>query len=172
METLQNVLARWAYSEIGDANRSSNYDGLRGIEVLRAKRANKVSFPDLLSEDHDALGAMWTFVRGTLFKYVYTVASFKQIKLTREQLANILVFPEASHDLKGEFATFQIFMNLPRTDMGDCRGESLPYDNQAEALTFGHHDGQQVLIDGYHRAVSFWKFAPEGAVIAAYDPVF
>ncbi len=39
-------------------------------------------------------------------------------------------------------------------------------------LTVGRLENNLVLLDGYHRAASFWRSAPENASISAYVPTF
>jgi hypothetical protein len=39
-------------------------------------------------------------------------------------------------------------------------------------LTVGRLENNPVLLDGYHRAASFWRSAPENASISAYVPTF
>jgi hypothetical protein len=168
---IQDVLARWAYSEIVGARTSNKYDGSPGIDALRAKRNAGTLFVGLSALEREMLTQGWTDVRQFMLRFMNDVAGFRLIDLTKGQLKQLFVFPEVSHDLNRRFETFETFMILPRTDMGDPRGETRPYQVCADPLTIGRHCKKKVLIDGYHRAVSFWKSAPEGAVIAAYDPV-
>jgi hypothetical protein len=39
-------------------------------------------------------------------------------------------------------------------------------------LTVGRLENNPVLLDGYHRAASFWRSAPKNASISAYVPTF
>lgn len=173
METaIQEVLARWAYSEIVGANASHCYDGGPGIEALRAKHSGGVTFTELSSVDQHNLAGMCAQVRSGMMRYMDGVTAYRVVDLARQQLAGLFVPRMISNDIKEAFVTFETFMSLPRADVGDPRGETRPHRANAEPLTIGFYCGQRMLLDGYHRAVSFWKSAPGGAVIAAYDPVF
>ena len=44
------------------------------------------------------------------------------------------------------------------------------YRPSADPLTLGRLHSGLVLLDGYHRAASFWKFAPPNAFISVYVP--
>jgi hypothetical protein len=38
-------------------------------------------------------------------------------------------------------------------------------------MTVGHYSGLPVLLDGYHRAVRFWRTSVPAATLAVYVPV-
>jgi hypothetical protein len=170
MLTVQCVVARWAYSEIIGATSSIHYTGTPDIEHLRAKRSSGALFADLSATERDSLVRSWRTVRGNLLAYLRFVTHFHEVELTRNQLGALWVFPMASADLCGQFATFEAYMTVSRTDMGDARVETRPYDARGGPLIIGRHTSKYVLIDGYHRAVSFWKSAPTNAAIPAYMP--
>jgi hypothetical protein len=171
MQSIWDVVAHWTYSEVVGANKSDHYNGRPGVEALRAKRTDGIPFAELSAKERTTLAQLWVQVRGSMILYLDGLTRFRKIDLTRRELGELYVFPAASHDLIGKLETFAKFMDLPRNDTGDCRGETRTYRECADPLTLGHSQDKQVLIDGYHRAVSFWRHAPKTAVIAAYAPV-
>jgi len=60
--------------------------------------------------------------------------------------------------------------SLPRHDARNVVLHPDGYQNPVDPLTVGRIFGTLVLLDGYHRAASFWMFAEPDAVIAAYVP--
>jgi hypothetical protein len=54
----------------------------------------------------------------------------------------------------------------------DARNVTGDYRPAAEAISIGRFGQHLVLLDGYHRAASFWKFASADASITAYRPTF
>ena len=66
-----------------------------------------------------------------------------------------------------------LYIDTPCSEPGDARNISPKpggYHAPADPLTVGPFSNKLVLLDGYHRAALFWKFAPEGSSISAYIP--
>ena len=171
--SLQDVQARWAYGEIIDSNFSACYDNpfcQNQLDALRNKRRSGVGFAELTVEDRQCLAFMCRCVRTGLLTFVARLDHFREIPLSKTDLATLLV-PRAVSNLP--VMPFMLYIDRPCSEQGDARNASLTpggYHAPADPLTVGRFSNKLVLIDGYHRAASFWKFAPEGSSIWAYIP--
>ena len=171
--SLQDVQARWAYGEIIDPNFSAYYDNpfcQTQLDALRNKRRSGVGFVELTAEDRQCLAFMCRCVRTSLLTFVARVEQFRERPLSKTDLA-ILLVPRVVSNLP--VMPFTLYIDTPCSEPGDARNVAAnPGDYQAPAdpLTVGRFSNKLVLLDGYHRAASFWKFAPEGSSISAYIP--
>jgi hypothetical protein len=171
---LLEVQARWAYGEVTDGTLSHTYDGLPWIGALRQKRTDGVEFSNLPEEDRYALALACAFVRPNLMIFFTGVEQFREVSLNRAALGNVLVPPMVSPDLNGQFLNFDAFVALPPpADPGDARnvdGNPANYQAPSDPLTIGRYFNRLVLVDGFHRAVRFWRAAPGNATIRCFVP--
>jgi hypothetical protein len=178
METrpIVEVLGRWAYSEIVEGTLAADYDDLEGVEELRNQHRSAVPYEALRDAEKNLLAFLCAVVRPFPFAfYASAIRRFKVIQLTKDQLSQLLVMPQVDADeLKGRFVSFGgFFVSTPPNSLKDCRNVIKPsggYTLPADALTVGLHQQNHVLIDGYHRAVAYMRWAPADATIAAYVP--
>jgi hypothetical protein len=171
--SLQDVQARWAYGEIIDSNFSACYDNpfcQNQLDALRTKRQSGVGFAELTAEERQCLAFMCRCVRTSLLTFVAPVDQFREILLSKTDLATLLV-PRRVSNLP--VMAFALYIDTPCSEPGDARNvfpKPDGYHAPADPLTVGRFSNKLVLLDGYHRAASFWKFAPEGSSISAYTP--
>ena len=161
------VLARWAYSDIA-GTRAAAYDAAPDIETLRSKRREGVGFHDLARDEREHLEHLCRTVRAPLMKYLDEVQQFVLKPMDRVDLAYLCVPREVEQSDRS--MSFAEYACRPQTEQNDARaaqsmlgGYKVPHD----PLTVGR---QSLLLDGYHRAVTFWWFAGPGAKIDAYVP--
>jgi hypothetical protein len=175
--TLMDVQARWGYSEIVDSNHSDLYDKQPfaplykdQLAAVRAKHRSGLLFEELISEDRYWLAFMCSSLRTNLMVFVTGVECFRETHLNKTIIA-ALVVPSMVSNLP--FMSFRDYIRTPCSDPKDARNV-VPsvgsYRPPADPLTVGRLDNTTILLDGYHRAASFWKFAPENASISAYVP--
>jgi hypothetical protein len=168
MLSLIDVLARWAYSEILDARSSPYYNNLPGVAELRAKRRTGVPFKALPSSDRHQLASNCACVRGGLWMFLTDVEHFREERLTKSQIAPFLV-PSNVSGLP--MMRFDDFMDTPSSGPDDPRSEAAAYTKVPDdPLTLGRSGDDYVLLDGYHRAASFWRSAPHDVFILGYMP--
>jgi len=174
--SLQEVLARWAYSQISDANLSQDYDRVplyrAQLDDLRNKRGSGVTFNDLDLADRYWLSFMCSCVRPNLMIFMTGIEQFDEADLDRPGLANVLVPAMVHGQREAFFLPFVDYIQTSSPDEKDARNVTGDYRPVADAISIGRFGQQLVLLDGYHRAVSFWRFAPIGASIPAYRPTF
>src|SRR5262245_92381 len=171
MVSRRDVLARWAYSEILGARSSRSYDIVPDIIALRVKRGSGVSFDMLTANDRDQLVFGWDYVRGafSLAAHLVGIKQFREERLIRSQIAPLFV-PSGVSNLA--MMPFERFIETQTAGDADPRSEGRIYaDVPADPITVGRCSDGNVLVDGYHRAVSFWRTAPDGAFILGYMPV-
>jgi hypothetical protein len=172
--SLQDVQSRWAYGEITDSDFSACYDNpfcQSQLNELRNKRRSGVAFAELTAEDRQCLAFMCRCVRTSLLTFVARVDQFREIHLSKTDLARVLV-PRIVSNLPAVMR-FKQYIDTQCPAPGDARNVSPKpggYHAPTDPLTVGRFSNKPVLLDGYHRAASFWKFAPEGSSISAYIP--
>jgi hypothetical protein len=174
--SLSEVQARWAYSEITDGAQSHSYDGILWIGPLRQKRGDNVPFANLSEQDRYALALACAFVRPNLLIFATAVGQFQEVGLSRAQLAPVLVPWMVAADLpQGQIVRFDHYIALPPpADPADARnvvGNPADYRPAGDPLTLGRFFQHLILLDGYHRAASFWRAAPDQAVVRCFRPV-
>src|ERR1700758_1741974 len=92
--SLQDVEARWAYGEITDSNFGAYYDNpfcQTQLDALRNKRRSGVSFAELTTEDRQCLAFMCRCVRTSLLMFVARVNQFREVPLSKTDLATLMV---------------------------------------------------------------------------------
>jgi hypothetical protein len=169
--SLLQVQAKWAYSEIDDGTLSHNYDNGPNVEELRAKHRSGVPFNKLTPDEQYNLAFLCVAHRPNLMIFMTGVDGLVEGRLDRTHIGALLV-PEMVSGTPG-FMSFEGFMNTTAESPKDARNVLPPaqgYQVCSDPLTVGHYFGRPTLLDGYHRAASFWKFAPGDAVIRAYLP--
>jgi len=169
--SLSDVEARWAYSEIVDSNVAHRYGSDCRVESLRAKRRADVSFTHPTSDERCSLKLMCACVRAPLVAFLRGIESFEVVALTKMQLSALHVPPAVSQT--NGLITFERYLDTPSSDPGDARNiVATPkgYRSPDHPMTVGRRSEKSVLVDGYHRAVAFWKYAPAESVIPAYCP--
>jgi hypothetical protein len=162
--TLTDVQARWGYSEIDN----SNYDNQPKdqLDALRAKRRSDVPFKDLTAEDRYWLAFMCSCVRRNLMFFMAGIDRFREEQLNKTALGALIVPPMVSNF--PEFMAFTQYIETPCSAPGDARNVTGGYRPSTEPLTVGRLYNTPILLDGYHRAASFWKFAPADASVSVY----
>jgi hypothetical protein len=175
MPTLSEVQARWAYSEVTDGAQRHTYDGLPWIGPLRERRRDGVPFANLLQVDRYALALACVSVRPNLMIFAAGVAQFQEVNLSRAQLGNVLVPQMVRGDQVAGMVSFSEYIILPAPgNIADARyvdDNAANYHPASDPLTLGRFFEHPVLLDGYHRAVLFWRAAPEYAVIRCWQPL-
>jgi hypothetical protein len=166
--TLMDVQARWGYSETVNSNFSALYDTQPFIDALRAKRQSGVPFKDLTAEDRYWLAFVCWSIRPNLMIFMAGIDRFREEQLSKTALAALIVPPMVSNIPK--LMPFTEYIQTPCSEPGDARNVTGGYRPSADPLTLGRLHTGLVLLDGYHRAASFWRFAPENAFISAYVP--
>ena len=168
--SLSHVQALWSYSEIAGSNFAHLYDHARDIKSLRAKRREGVAFIELTPEERSGLASMCASIRRPLMIFAAGIDRFQKRFLTKPQIA-VLVVPTMVLG-RQEFMSFEAYMHTSVPDPNDARNvESTgEYRSPAHPLTVGRYDEHLILLDGYHRAATFWKFASADARIEAYCP--
>jgi hypothetical protein len=168
--SLVDVKARWAYSEILGARSSDCYNNLLGVAELRAKRLSGVPFNALTSNDRHQLASYCDDVRGGLLMFLRGVEHSREKRLTKSQIAPFLVPSNVSG--RPMMMRFNDFVNTRSPSPDDPRSEGAAYTEVPDdPLTVGRLADDYVLLDGYHRAVSFWKTASDDAFILGYMPL-
>jgi hypothetical protein len=169
-----DVQARWAYSEIFHGISAPDYNGGPGIEELRVKRGQGVPFEELDQAERYCL-AYWCFrVRPLLVAHMTPWRDFDLIQISREQMKSVFVPPNVWGGRIDQYVRFADYMGIHSNDAADARNvpsDPARYRAPSEPLVFARYNGDLLLMDGYHRAASFWKCAPKNASLAAYAPV-
>lgn len=172
--TLLDVQARWAYSEITDSHFTGCYDNFADVDLLRAKRRDGVAFSSLSWTERYHLATMCFGVRLGLMNFFIGVERYHVRQLTKAELAQLLVPPNVWGNPRPALIPFDQYLTIPIDAPGDARNVSenpSGYQAPTDPLSIGRYCEYPVLLDGYHRAVSFWKFAPSESVVSAYFPV-
>src|SRR5262249_41202093 len=115
--------------------------------------------------------------RPNLMIFMTGIEHFDEVDLDKTGLAKLLV-PAMVHGQsftstgEGFFFPFADYIQTSSPDEKDARNVTGDYRPVADAISIGRFGQQLVLLDGYHRGVSFWRFAPPNASIPAYRPTF
>jgi hypothetical protein len=168
--SVPDALAEWAYSEIVEGVSSRDYEPLVPDE-LRRKRRLALPFSRLSQSDRYCLARACWKVRPLILIHLIGITRFELANINKAELANILVPPTAAIELRGNYATFELYMAIPSDDQKDARN-ILPSQNWSPPdapLTLGYHFQHRVLIDGFHRAAAFWRSSTGGG-LKAYVP--
>ena len=165
--SLLDVQARWAYSEIDSPNFARFYD----LPDLRAKRNSGVAFEDLTADERYSLAFQCANVRMPLMHYFTGITTFEEIPLAREELRQLHVPPVVwgGTNLTMTFWDYIKSKSDVPSDPRNMVASPSGYNRPTDPITIGRAFAGWFLIDGYRRAVSFWRHNPiEG--LAAYCP--
>jgi hypothetical protein len=169
--SLSEVLARWGYSEILDGTQAENYQGV-GIDAVREKRQAQIDFAELTARERYLLAFHCGWIRPVMLRFFAGIDAFNLTTIDRPELGNLWVPPNVWKDSKGLFVQFREYVNTSTNELGDSRlvTKQPEYTAPADPLTVGYANGKYVLTDGYHRAVTFWRFGPPGRSMPVYWP--
>jgi len=172
------VCARWAYSELLS---NQPYHGSE-LKPLREKLARGVPFDALDPVERTLLLRKWQEVRGVpaFTKRLRGVAEFQLQGWTKQQLgaSYVLTFfaQQVTRNPLVDRVTFERWIETEPfnpSPPGHARyGANGPAPATVDlAGTAGHWGARTYLLDGYQRAVRFWKTEPSDAVFRVYVPV-
>jgi hypothetical protein len=175
---LDYVCARWAYSELLS---NQPYHGSE-LKPLREKQALGVPFDQLDAVERTLLLRKWREVRGVpaFTKRLQGIAAFERKTWTKEQLgaAYVLTFfaQQVSRNPLLERVTFKHWIETEPFHHPPPGHARYAADGPAPAVidpaaTVGRWGGRTYLLDGYQRAVRFWKTQPSGAAFGVYVPL-
>ena len=170
--SVSEVYARWGYSEIDSQNNRAAYDGLiENVKELRALRQAGVPFSQLSEFERKKLATACQRHRQFFSPSTSGIDFFEELPIGRPELALLHVHRVVSQG--SSWMTFEEYEKTSSADVGDARNVIPPvhYASPVDPLTAGRRDGKLELIDGYHRAVSFWRYAPLSGSIPFYLPV-
>jgi hypothetical protein len=172
------VRARWAYSELLSWGHGHLYQG-PGVQDLKEKLALKVPFDELGKAEHYLLIDQFDRVRGTYFnRYIIGIPNFKPVLWSRDDLAAVHVIPYFVRDvssLEHLKVTFKQWIEADpvrplHQDHARYAAYALAPATRDDPMTVGYYSGLPVLLDGYHRAVRFWRTSVPAATLAVYVP--
>jgi hypothetical protein len=175
---LEYVCARWAYSELLSAQ---PYYGSE-LKPLREKLARGVPFDELDPVERALLLRKWREVRGApaVIKRLRGVTTFQQTAWTKEQLGAAYVMTnfalQVSCNPLIERVTFERWVEAEPLSRPSPRHALSAAEGPVPAIvhgvaTVGRWKGRIYLLDGYRRAVRFWKTQPSSAVFEVYAPL-
>jgi hypothetical protein len=173
------VCALWAYSELLS---TQPYFGSE-LLPLREKLAQGVPFDELDSMERTLLLRKWREVRAdpAVVRRLRGIAAFRQMTWTREQLGAAYVMThmasQVSRNPLVEHVTFERWietepMSRPPAEHARYAAEGPAPSTIISTATVGHWRDRIYLLDGYRRAVRFWKTKRAGATFQVYVPVF
>ena len=174
---LDYVCARWAYSELLSAQ---PYHGSE-LKPLREKLDRGVPFDELNTVERSLLLRKWQEVHGVpaFTKRLQGIATFKLTAWTREQLGAAYVMTyfaqQVSRNPLVDRVTFRRWIetepfNCPPQGHARYAAEGPAPQIVDPAATVGRWAGRTYLLDGYHRAVRFWKAQSCDATFGVYVP--
>ena len=174
---LEYVCARWAYSELLS---NQPYHGSE-LKPLREKLVRGVSFDDLDALERALLLRKWREVRGVpAFIKRLGIAPFQLEAWTKEQLGTTYVITYFAKDVSSnplvDRVTFKRWIETEPLSHSPQEHARHAADGRAPAIvdptaTAGRWEGRTYLLDGYHRAVRFWKTRPSNATFGVYVPL-
>jgi hypothetical protein len=171
---LAEVIARWGYSEVVNAKSSTEYDSMLEVDAIREKRLRNVPFEALSPTEIVNLYSACYNIRPNLFYLFQNIDQFKILDINRSWLGNVLVPPNVwQPDSQGRFVKYKDYITTPTDDKNDSRYMLLDkdiYEKPRDLITFGRHNGELILIDGFHRVVRFWRSGNPDDLIFAYVP--
>jgi hypothetical protein len=171
---LLDVQAQWAYSEILDGTNPGWYDNVPGIDSLRDKRRAQTPFDHLSNDERYNLAIQVSIIRKNLFFYFTGIQTFETVQLNRGALGRMFVPPNVWDAPGNRFFEFSHYVTTPTNDPKDPRAafiEPSNYRDPLEPVVVARWYEHLTMIDGYHRAVLFWKYGPSDATIPAYIPL-
>jgi hypothetical protein len=172
------VCARWAYSELLS---TQPYHGSE-LKPLREKLARGVPFDELDIVERSLLLRKWREVRGVpaCIKRLQGVVAFQLTAWTKEELGSAYVTTyfaqQVSRNPLADRVTFRRWIETEpfvRPPQGHARyGADGPTPAIVDSVaTVGRWGGRTYLLDGYRRAVRFWKTQASDATFGVYVPL-
>jgi hypothetical protein len=154
------VRARWAYSELSSPRQGHRYTGPE-LQELRAKSASRAPFDELAQDEIRLLAREFTACRGKEFNvYLERFDFFKLVHWTKYELGIVSILPCF---FKEHLRGISTFGQLAESELAaDSAGGGI-FTQDHPVIVSRLLDGQRMmLIDGYHRALSYWH-NPDGA---------
>jgi hypothetical protein len=146
---------------------------------LKRKALKHVAFDDLSGEERDQLEQAWYRVRGvpTFINAFAGIATFELVRWSKEQLGPVHVIKffaqeVGNHSVPMTFALWIETEPLRSIEPGHARhpaSGAAPF-TAVEPVTVGRLSGLLTLVDGYHRAVRFWKTGAATDKLSVYVP--
>jgi hypothetical protein len=139
-----------------------------------------VPFDELGKAEHYLLIDQFDRVRGNYFnRYIIGIPNFKPVLWSRDDLAAVYVIPYFVRDvasIEHLKVTFKQWIEAdPVRPLHQDHARYAAYAvaplTRDDPMTVGHYSGLPVLLDGYHRAVRFWRTSAPAATLAVYVPV-
>jgi hypothetical protein len=176
--SLEYVCARWAYSELLSAQ---PYYGSE-LRPLREKLAQGVPFDELGSVERALLLCKWRQVRGdpAVVRRLRGVATFRRSAWTKEQLGAAYVMTYFAQQVSPnpliDRVTFKRWIDAEPIAFPPPGHARYAAEGPAPAIidqtgTVGRWGDRIYLLDGYRRAVRFWKTQPSDATFEVYVPL-
>jgi hypothetical protein len=177
MATKDEVLARWAYSELLTRTEYESLDA----QDLRERSAGGTVFEELDNPARDRLVKAWNVARGNGTVFAVALAKVREFDLvtwTKDQLGAVHVIPYFVRDVCPNTETkitFKQWINAdPIRPLHQTHARYALYGNAPpggnEPVTVGPFGGVLRLLDGYHRAVRFWYGRDLNARVSVYMP--
>jgi hypothetical protein len=170
--SLFDVQAHWGWTELTGTH-SEWHGNSSNIEELRRRRKDGTSFKELSAEDRYLLAFRCAGLRMLLMTFMIGIQEFDLIQLDRSALGRLWVPPNVWRDSLGTWRQFSRYINTSTEEEKDARKlviDREEYQPPHDPIIVGRSFDWPVMIDGYHRAVLFWKFAPTNGTIPAYFP--
>ena len=185
------ILARWAYSELLSPTQGERYNQYGELpEALKNKKVLGLPFDELDAQEQGLLAQAWRNVRGAeiFARALANIHAFHLAHWSKDQLAAAYVIPMFAHEATLDPRKPVTFEQWLETDSkvplhphhareaGKTLGDADPHEDPATA-SWASRILQQapadayMLLDGYHRAVWFWKRGKATATLAVYVPV-
>jgi hypothetical protein len=181
--TADYVRAQWAYSELYSNEQGYKYDG-PGIPQLRTKLALGVTFDQLNQTERELLLKVWYIVRGgrgSIFAAALSdVSAFQLTDWTKSDLGQVCIIGHFYQWLpptsQSPTMTFREWVETkPYGELSEHHPLREPTNGhpfkQHYPLTIGPLQGATRLLDGYHRAVRFWRQEDPAVALAVYVPL-
>jgi hypothetical protein len=169
--SVQDVMARWVYSEIVDGHFSDLYSIDPAVDAIKGKRSAGIPFDQLSETERAILFGEWSRVRAFFTQFLHMVEGYRIEHWHREQVAVLRVPPgvDAKHR---DYPLLSLFFLTPADGPADPRNADKERNAVCvdDPLTLGLHDGMLVILDGLHRAKTFLS-SPVLTAIPVYVPV-
>jgi hypothetical protein len=169
--SVQDVMARWVYSEIVDGHFSDLYSIDPAVDAIKGKRSAGISFDQLSDTERAILFAEWSRVRAFFTQFLQRVEGYRIEHWHREQVA-VLRVPPGVDPKHRDYPLLSLFFLTRADDPTDPRNADKERNVVCvdDPLTLGLHDGMHVILDGLHRAKTFLS-SPALTTIPVYVPV-
>jgi hypothetical protein len=181
--TTDEICARWAYSELLSVEQGHKYRGA-GIPELREKVRQGIPFEELDQGERKRLRTAWNEVRGALTPFLDSISAFQLVYWSKDDLADVCVIPYFMLDIMSDHLLnfvqqlpFKIWIEAtPVRPLHQWHAryavDSEPSRQQGPVI-LGRYPADPwplVLLDGYHRAVAFWRRSDPSAKLPVYKP--